>query len=340
MYRKERNLRERLRGYRGVCGAVHAGFQGERHVQSVRNRRNPEVRGSGDSIWARNVNHKLERGIFVRAEEKAESDETVRRACRNEASQRTWSFTVTDILSRHTPWGTIEYTISSAARIIRRVNARSCSLSAILTAKSSAESIFRSGETRKWYIMRVELTVNTSDKPLACLLISTSIMLISNLTLAAAAGTVLNILNFPKENAIDLASGGCIELTPVQIFHASLTTNQHWTLSGGPSTFQIISKCGTFLTYPGAGSAIALRSQATTRANATAAWTIKLVNASAPAGPWNIFETPSNAALTAWDLHPGSALLDAPLTLEEFNSTDTRQQFWFATASGMNMVSS
>ncbi|KAJ7899228.1 hypothetical protein B0H14DRAFT_3424061 [Mycena olivaceomarginata] len=164
--------------------------------------------------------------------------------------------------------------------------------------------------------MRVETTVNTSDKPLACPLISTSIMLISNLTLAAAAGTVLNILNFPKENAIDLANGGCIELTPVQIFHASLTTNQHWTLSGGPSTFQIISKCGTFLTYPGAGSAIALRSQATTRANATAAWTIQLVNASAPAGPWNIFETPSNAALTAWDLHPGSALLDAPVRLD------------------------
>ncbi|KAJ7331382.1 hypothetical protein DFH08DRAFT_814691 [Mycena albidolilacea] len=220
-----------------------------------------------------------------------------------------------DICARRT----IEYTIGSAARIIRRVNTRSCSLSAVLTAKSSVESIFRSVETRKWYIMRVETTVNISDKPLACPLISTSIMLISNLTLAAAAGTVLNILNFPKENAIDLAGGGCIELTPVQIFHASFTTNQHWILSGGPSTFQIISKCGTFLTYPGAGSAIALRSQATTRANATAAWTIQLVNASAPAGPWNILETPSKAALTAWDLHPGSALLDAP-----FNGGDIR----------------
>ncbi|KAJ7269104.1 hypothetical protein C8J57DRAFT_1227841 [Mycena rebaudengoi] len=51
-----------------------------------------------------------------------------------------------------------------------------------------------------------------------------------------------------------------------------------WTLPGGPSTFQIISKCGMFLT-PGAGSAIALRSQATTRANAIADWTIQLVNA-------------------------------------------------------------
>ncbi|KAJ6571611.1 hypothetical protein B0H19DRAFT_1064679 [Mycena capillaripes] len=120
----------------------------------------------------------------------------------------------------------------------------------------------------------------------------------------AAAGTVLNILNFPKENAIDLANGGCIELTAVQIFHASLTTNQHalpirtfdahadiehtgeWTLSGGPSTFQIISKCGMFLTYPGAGSTIALRSQATTCANTTAAWTIQFVNASAPAVPF------------------------------------------------------
>ncbi|KAJ7907984.1 hypothetical protein B0H13DRAFT_1879089 [Mycena leptocephala] len=276
---------------------------------------NPGIRSSGDSTW------KLEHGIFARAEQKAYSDETVLSFFArifyfyrlHPTTQRTLSFTITDPHSGHTPWGTIEYTVGSAARIIRRLNTRSCRLSVILTAKSSAESIFRSVETRKWYIMRVETTVNTSEKPLACPLISTSIMLISNLTLAAAAGTVLNILNFPKENAIDLANGGCIELTPVQIFHASLTTNQDWRLSGGPSTFQIISKCGTFLTYPGAGSAIALRSQATTRANATAAWTIQLVNASAPAGPWNIFETPSNAALTAWDLHPGSALLDGPL---------------------------
>ncbi|KAJ6570876.1 hypothetical protein DFH09DRAFT_1277496 [Mycena vulgaris] len=157
------------------------------------------------------------------------------------------------------------------------------------------------------------------------------VQLISNFTAAVAAATILRILDFKQENSLDLANGGCVDLTPVQTFKSSSVINQRFTMTGGPAIFQIVSKCSTFLTYPGAGSAIALRSQATTRAAATASWNVTLVNPAAPTGPFNIIETTSKAALTAWDHHLGSALADGPLTLEEFNHTDTRQQFWFAT---------
>ncbi|KAJ7434122.1 hypothetical protein B0H11DRAFT_2119430 [Mycena galericulata] len=155
--------------------------------------------------------------------------------------------------------------------------------------------------------------------------------LISNFAAAAAAGTVLRILDFTQQNGFDLTSGGCADFTPVQSFQAFAGLgNQAWTLTGGPLSWQIVSNCNTFLTYPGAGSAIALRSQATTRSTATTSWNVSLVNPLQPTGPWLIIEESSGAALTAWDHSPNSVLPDSPITLEELNATnDTRQQFWF-----------
>ncbi|KAJ7785061.1 hypothetical protein DFH07DRAFT_948143 [Mycena maculata] len=77
-----------------------------------------------------------------------------------------------------------------------------------------------------------------------------------------------------------------------------------------------------------AGSAIALRSQATTRSTATTSWNVSLVNPLQPTGPWVIVDESSGATLTAWDHSPDSVLPDAPITLEELNvANDTRQQF-------------
>ncbi|KAF7350073.1 hypothetical protein MVEN_01309200 [Mycena venus] len=155
--------------------------------------------------------------------------------------------------------------------------------------------------------------------------------LISNLSAAVTAATFLRILDFSKQNGFDLANGGCTDLTPVQSFAVAPVLNQRWTMTGGPTVFNIVSTCNTFLTYPGAQSgAIALRSQATTRSTATN-WTVSLVNPAVSTGPWTIIDAVTNTALTSWDRHPDSALPDAPITLEERNATDTRQQFWFAT---------
>ncbi|KAJ7721203.1 hypothetical protein B0H16DRAFT_1603023 [Mycena metata] len=152
--------------------------------------------------------------------------------------------------------------------------------------------------------------------------------LISNLNAAATAATLLRIFDFSKQHSFDLAGGGCTDLTPVQSFTIGATANQEWTMTAtgglGQTIYQIASKCNTFLTYPGAQSgASTFRSQATTRSTATD-WTVSLVNPAIPTGPWNIIDAVTNAALTAWD-HT-----TAPITLEELNATDTRQQFWFA----------
>ncbi|KAJ7888952.1 hypothetical protein B0H14DRAFT_3429926 [Mycena olivaceomarginata] len=137
--------------------------------------------------------------------------------------------------------------------------------------------------------------------------------LISNLNAATTAATFLRILDFSKQNGFDLANGGCTDLTPVQSFAVAETANREWTMTGGPTIFNIVSKCNMFLTYPGAQSgAIALRSQATTRSTATN-WTVSLVNPAVSTGPWNIIDAVTNTALTAWDHHPGSALPDAPV---------------------------
>ncbi|KAJ7761763.1 hypothetical protein B0H16DRAFT_1530489 [Mycena metata] len=159
--------------------------------------------------------------------------------------------------------------------------------------------------------------------------------LISNLSAAATAATLLRILDFSKQHSFDLANGGCTDLTPVQSYTVTVTANQEWTMTAtgglGQTIYRIASgTCNTFLTYPGAQSgAIAVRSQATTRSTATN-WTVSLVNPAIPTGPWNIIDAVTNAALTAWD-HNTLVVSTAPITLEPLNATDTRQQFWFAT---------
>ncbi|KAJ7268315.1 hypothetical protein C8J57DRAFT_1324868 [Mycena rebaudengoi] len=154
----------------------------------------------------------------------------------------------------------------------------------------------------------------------------------SNFTAAATSVTLLRILDFSQKNAFDLTGGGCAELTSVTNFAFAGNANQAWTLSGGPIFFQIVSRCNTFLTYPGAASgAIALRSQAVTSSRSTN-WLISLVNPAVPTGPWNIVEAATNTSLTAWDRNPINVAPEAPLTLEERNAPDTRQQFWFVQA--------
>ncbi|KAJ6464455.1 hypothetical protein C8R45DRAFT_1219929, partial [Mycena sanguinolenta] len=146
--------------------------------------------------------------------------------------------------------------------------------------------------------------------------------LISNLTLVASASSLVRILDFSQQHCFDLTNGGCVDFTPVQNYGcATGNPNQEWTLNGGPSSFNILStKCNTFVTYPGAGDAIALSSQATTRSAPPVDWIVSLVNPAAPTGPWNIIEPISNAALTAWDHDPASGVLSsAPLTLETFD---------------------
>ncbi|KAJ7208279.1 hypothetical protein GGX14DRAFT_395937 [Mycena pura] len=104
----------------------------------------------------------------------------------------------------------------------------------------------------------------------------------------ATAATLLRILDFSQKNGLDLASGGCTDLTPVQSFAVGQTDDQQWTMTGGPTVFNIVSKCNTFLTYPGAQTgAIALRSQASTHSAATN-WTVLLVNPAVSIGPWKL----------------------------------------------------
>ncbi|KAJ7843648.1 hypothetical protein B0H14DRAFT_2778434 [Mycena olivaceomarginata] len=162
------------------------------------------------------------------------------------------------------------------------------------------------------------------------------VQLISDVTAAATAATLLRILDFQQQNGFDLASSQCNEFTPVQSFTVSPgVTNQHWTLAGGPSAFQIISSaCNTFLTYPGAGTpSLALRSQATSRSIPSSSWVLILADPG-PAGSaraWNIVEASSGMYLTAWDQDHDAAVISngSPLTLERGNPNDTRQQFWF-----------
>jgi hypothetical protein len=54
------------------------------------------------------------------------------------------------------------------------------------------------------------------------------VQLISNVTAAATAATLLRILDFQQQNGFDLASSQCNEFTPVQSFTVSPgVTNQH-----------------------------------------------------------------------------------------------------------------
>ncbi|KAJ7128484.1 hypothetical protein C8R44DRAFT_732827 [Mycena epipterygia] len=160
--------------------------------------------------------------------------------------------------------------------------------------------------------------------------------LVSNFTTAATAATILRILNFSKLNSFDLANGVCGDFTPVQSYQVGAGfPNQEWLLTGGPLTWQIVSaNCNTFLAYPGAGPnsspQIIVRAQTVTRKTATTSWQVSLVNPAVPTGPWTIIETASGAALTAWDHDGISVLPSSPITLEEANPSDTRQQFWFA----------
>ncbi|KAJ6555174.1 hypothetical protein DFH09DRAFT_1280534 [Mycena vulgaris] len=56
--------------------------------------------------------------------------------------------------------------------------------------------------------------------------------------------------------------------------------------------------------------------------------TQELLNPAVPTGPWNIIETSSFGALTAWEQNPSSVLSNAPITMEESSPDDKRQQFW------------
>ncbi|KAJ7450878.1 hypothetical protein FB451DRAFT_1285378 [Mycena latifolia] len=156
------------------------------------------------------------------------------------------------------------------------------------------------------------------------------VQLISSLSAAVAAATLLRIVDVKEKNGLDLAHGACMEFTPVQSFPSAQIANQEWILAGGPFTYQIVAaNCGTFLTFPGAGSPIAIRSQTTTRSFPASSWNLTLANAAIPTGPWNIIEASSNTALTVWDQDPAFAASGTPITLETPNPNDTRQQFWF-----------
>ncbi|KAF7344168.1 hypothetical protein MVEN_01707200 [Mycena venus] len=159
------------------------------------------------------------------------------------------------------------------------------------------------------------------------------VQLISNFTAAATAATLLRILDIRKDHAFDVTEAGCTDLTPVQSYSAATVGNQAWALVGGPLSFQIVSFCNTFLTYPGAQTgAIALRSQATTHPVASSSWIISLVNPAIPTGPWNIIEEASNTYLTVWDQVVATQGQGTPITLEDGNPDDIRQQFWFIAA--------
>ncbi|KAJ7240032.1 hypothetical protein C8J57DRAFT_1727205 [Mycena rebaudengoi] len=164
-----------------------------------------------------------------------------------------------------------------------------------------------------------------------------NLTLIHNITAAATAATMVGIWDFNKKNAFNLVNSACNDYTPVNIRLANFEPiNQAcWVLAGGPFTFQFITRCGTFLTYPNQFWPLAVANQATTRptASATTSWMVSLVDPATPTGPWNILEPTSGAALTAWSQDPAQVVNSgAPITLEVANPKDTRQQFWFTSS--------
>jgi hypothetical protein len=99
-------------------------------------------------------------------------------------------------------------------------------------------------------------------------------------------------------------------------------------MPGGPTIFNIVSKCNTFLTYPGAQSgAIALRlprapllpigpSRSSIQQcppDHGSKQTLTLGLSRDIMSVYSIIDAVTNTALTAWDHHPGSALPDAPV---------------------------
>ncbi|KAJ7229512.1 hypothetical protein C8J57DRAFT_1469045 [Mycena rebaudengoi] len=147
---------------------------------------------------------------------------------------------------------------------------------------------------------------------------------------------MVGIWDFNKKNAFNLVNSACNDYTPVNIRLANFEPINQWVLAGGPFTFQFITRCGTFLTYPNQIWPLAVANQATTRptASATTSWMVSLVDPATSTGPWNILEPTSGAALTAWSQDPAQVVNSgAPITLEVANPKDTRQQFWF-TSSG------
>ncbi|KAJ7232872.1 hypothetical protein C8J57DRAFT_1480495 [Mycena rebaudengoi] len=148
---------------------------------------------------------------------------------------------------------------------------------------------------------------------------------------------MVGIWDFNKKNAFNLVNSACNDYTPVNIRLANFEPINQWVLAGGPFTFQFITRCGTFLTYPNQFCPLAVANQATTRptASATTSWMVSLVDPATPTGPWNILEPTSGAALTAWSQDPAQVVNSgAPITLEVANAKDTRQQFWFTSSVG------
>ncbi|KAJ7869006.1 hypothetical protein B0H13DRAFT_2558041 [Mycena leptocephala] len=157
------------------------------------------------------------------------------------------------------------------------------------------------------------------------------VQLLSNLTSAATAASLLRILDFTRQYGLDVSGALCTDLTPVQSYQTAAVSNQEWILSGGPLTFQIsVSNCNKFLTYSGtATGALAIRSQPSIRSAASSSWMLTLVNPIFPSGPWNIIEAASGMALTAWNSDAATMSKGNPITFEVPNPNDTRQQFWF-----------
>ncbi|KAJ6525137.1 hypothetical protein B0H19DRAFT_1084986 [Mycena capillaripes] len=163
--------------------------------------------------------------------------------------------------------------------------------------------------------------------------------LLTNLTAAASAATLVGIFDFQKQNVLQFIY--CDDFSPVsKLSLGSTTAPAIWTLVGGPLTFQIASNCAvnTFLTYPSGLSADAQHAPLVTRPGATTSWIIQLVNPTIPTGPWFILENISRKAITAWNGDPASANGRAPITLQNLNSTDTRQQFWFSANAACRLV--
>lgn len=111
--------------------------------------------------------------------------------------------------------------------------------------------------------------------------------LLTNLTAAASAATLIGIFDFQKQNVIQFIY--CDDFSPVsKLSLGSTSAPAIWTLVGGPLTFQITSNCAvnTFLTYPSGLSADAQHAPLVTRPGATTSWIIQLVNPTIPTGPW------------------------------------------------------
>ncbi|KAJ7290648.1 hypothetical protein C8J57DRAFT_1213286 [Mycena rebaudengoi] len=137
--------------------------------------------------------------------------------------------------------------------------------------------------------------------------------LLTNLTAAASAATLIGIFDFQKHNLIQFIY--CDDLSPVsKLSRGSTSAPAIWTLVGGPLTFQIAGNCvvNNFLTYPSGLSADARHSPLVTRPGATTSWSIQLVNPTIPTRPWFILDNISREAITAWNGDPASVNGRAP----------------------------